>query len=160
MKERIRFIREKNKMSRAAFGERLGVSGDVINNLERGRVEIKDHFIKLICLQFNVNEEWLRTGEGSYEASSASFNLDDFAKSRNVNEIELRILQTYFELDPKIRHEVIEHFRNHLFTDISNNETSVPDEKERKEKIIKALNYQLELEASRTEKSSVSSDVL
>ena len=61
---RIENIRKHLGLSRAAFGKKIGVSGDVINNLERGRVEIKDHIIKLICNEFNVNEEWLRNGTG------------------------------------------------------------------------------------------------
>lgn len=64
MNIRIEQIRKNEGLSRAAFGNRIGVSGDVINNLERGRVEIKDHIIKLICREFNVNEEWLRNGTG------------------------------------------------------------------------------------------------
>ena len=65
MNERIRLLREDKALSRAAFGEKLGVSGDVINNLERGRVEPKDHIIKLICAEYSVNEKWLlyKTGE-------------------------------------------------------------------------------------------------
>ena len=64
MNNRIKEIRSHFNLSRAAFGEKIGVSGDVINNLERGRVEAKDHMILLICKEYNVNEEWLRTGEG------------------------------------------------------------------------------------------------
>lgn len=64
MNKRIEEVRKYNKLTRAAFGERIGVSGDVINNLERGRVEIKDHIIRLICMEYNINETWLRTGEG------------------------------------------------------------------------------------------------
>ena len=64
MNDRIALIRKDKRMTRASFGECLGVSGDVINNLERGRVEIKDHMILLICKAFDVNEKWLRTGEG------------------------------------------------------------------------------------------------
>lgn len=64
MNERLRLIRENLKLSRAAFGGELGVSGDVINNLERGRVDVKEPMIKLICSIYNVNEAWLRTGEG------------------------------------------------------------------------------------------------
>lgn len=64
MNERIRLIREDLKWSRALFGEKLGISGDVVNNLERGRIEIKDDRIKLICSTYNINEHWLRTGEG------------------------------------------------------------------------------------------------
>lgn len=64
MNERLRLLREKIGISRAVFGQRIGVSGDVINNLERGRVEIKEYILKLICSEFNVNEEWLRHGTG------------------------------------------------------------------------------------------------
>ena len=64
MNKRIEEVRKSLSLSRAAFGERIGVSGDVINNLERGRVEAKEHMILLICREFSVNEHWLRTGEG------------------------------------------------------------------------------------------------
>ena len=64
MNKRIESIRKEKGLSRASFGARIGVSGDVINNLERGRVEIKEHMILLICKEFDVNETWLRTGEG------------------------------------------------------------------------------------------------
>ena len=64
MNERLRLLREEIGISRAIFGQRIGVSGDVINNLERGRVEIKEYILKLICSEFNVNESWLRDGTG------------------------------------------------------------------------------------------------
>lgn len=57
-------VRDRLDLTRASFGANLGVSGDVINNLERGRVEIKEPMIKLICSVYSVDEEWLRTGEG------------------------------------------------------------------------------------------------
>lgn len=65
MNERIKQIREYLGMSRAEFGEKLGVSGDVINNLERGRVEIKEDRIRLICSVFGVDEDWLRYEKGN-----------------------------------------------------------------------------------------------
>lgn len=64
MNDRIRMVRDELDLSRAAFGKNLGVSGDVINNLERGRVDIKDSMVKLICSAYSVREAWLRTGEG------------------------------------------------------------------------------------------------
>ncbi len=65
MNERIKQLRnDVLHLSRAAFGERIGVSGDVINNLERGRVEVKEPIIKLICSEFHVDYIWLTTGEG------------------------------------------------------------------------------------------------
>lgn len=68
LNERVRMVRDRLGLSRASFGEKLGVSGDVINNLERGRVEVKEPMIKLICSVYSVNEKWLRTGEGGDDA--------------------------------------------------------------------------------------------
>lgn len=64
LNERIRMVRDKLNLTRAAFGGELGVSGDVINNLERGRVEAKEPIVKLICSVYSVDEGWLRTGKG------------------------------------------------------------------------------------------------
>ena len=117
MNERIRYIRETLNLSRASFGQRLGVSGDVINNLERGRVEIKEPMIKLICTVFGVREGWLRTGEGEMYNQGELFSLDRFVAERGATELELAIVKAYFELDPAIRQAVLEHFRAHLAAD-------------------------------------------
>lgn len=114
MNERIRMLREDKEMTRAAFGQRLGVSGDVINNLERGRVEIKDHIVKLICAEYNVNEEWLRDGKGTMYIEPETFNLDDFARARGASDLELKVVKAYFELDPAVRKMLIEHFKAEL----------------------------------------------
>ena len=63
----IRFLREFLKLTRKEFGEKLGVSGDVVNNWERGRVAIGDIAIKSICSTYHIRESWLRTGEGEME---------------------------------------------------------------------------------------------
>lgn len=65
--ERVQQVRTYLKLSRREFGEALGVSGDVINNIERNRLkqpEQKEPIFKLICEKFHVSESWLRTGEG------------------------------------------------------------------------------------------------
>lgn len=64
MCERIKILRKTLKLTQQAFAESLGVSRDTIANVEGGRIEIKDIFILSICREFNVNENWLRTGEG------------------------------------------------------------------------------------------------
>ena len=51
-------------MTQDEFGERMGVSRDVVNNIERGRVNIGEDRIRLICSVFPINENWLRTEEG------------------------------------------------------------------------------------------------
>lgn len=67
MNNRIREVREHFKLTQTEFGERLGVSRDVIGNIEYNRLKNpkqKEPIIKLICSTFGVNEIWLRSGEG------------------------------------------------------------------------------------------------
>lgn len=73
--ERLLHIRKSLKMTQSAFGESVGVSRDVINNLERAvnPTDPKSQFIDLVCRVHNVNRVWLETGEGEMftEASRA-----------------------------------------------------------------------------------------
>lgn len=116
--ERIREIREYLKLSRNDFGERLGLSGDSINNLERGRVVIKDFIIKLISQEFNVDENWLRTGEGSM--FTLELDEDTMLVEQLLNEYDnplfseikslvFNIMKVYNQLDPKSQ-QVIDDF--------------------------------------------------
>ncbi len=65
LSERIKSIREALKLSQREFGERLGVSRDVISNMEYGRVQPKALFLCHVCQVYHVNAHWLETGEGA-----------------------------------------------------------------------------------------------
>ena len=116
--ERIREIREYLKLSRNDFGERLGMSGDSINNLERGRVVIKDFIIKLISQEFNVDENWLRTGEGSMFILELDedtvlveqlLNEYDNPLFSEIKSLVFNIMKVYNQLDSKSK-QVIDDF--------------------------------------------------
>lgn len=62
--DRIKEVRKNSGLSQTDFAERLGTTRGVITNLEGGKTTPNDPFVKLICREFNVNESWLRTGEG------------------------------------------------------------------------------------------------
>lgn len=64
IQERVKALRKHFDLSQAEFGKQLGVSRDVISNLEYGRVAVSDLIINMICAKFGVNEQWLRNGEG------------------------------------------------------------------------------------------------
>ena len=64
MSEKVKSIRKALKLSQRAFGEALGVSRAVINNIECGRVQPRPQFLQLICHIYQVNAHWLETGEG------------------------------------------------------------------------------------------------
>lgn len=64
MKERIKTLRESLSLSQREFGEKVGVSRDVISNIEYGRVKPKELLLAHICQVYGVNQLWLETGEG------------------------------------------------------------------------------------------------
>lgn len=64
MNERLKKLRKTLDLTQQKFGERIGVKGNTIAQYELGRNEPIDAVVNLICREFNVNEEWLRTGEG------------------------------------------------------------------------------------------------
>ncbi len=62
--ERIKILRKEHlNLTQTEFGKHIGVSRDVVKNMELNLVDVKEHFIKLICTEFNVNENWLRYGQ-------------------------------------------------------------------------------------------------
>lgn len=61
---RISHLRKTLKLTRAAFGEEIGVSDSVIKNIEYDKTEPKPLMIQQICKAYNVNETWLTTGDG------------------------------------------------------------------------------------------------
>ena len=64
MNERIKEVRKARGLSQDEFGRRLGVTRGAVTNIELNKVEPKPLFVDLICREFDVNEEWLRTGKG------------------------------------------------------------------------------------------------
>ena len=62
--ERVKAVRKDLNMTLESFGKRLGVTKTAISNIENGARCLTDQMLLAICREFNVNENWLRTGEG------------------------------------------------------------------------------------------------
>lgn len=64
MKDRIKKIRKELEITQQEFANKLGVKRNNIAGYEIGSRSPSDAVISLICREFNVNEEWLRYGNG------------------------------------------------------------------------------------------------
>ena len=62
--ERITKIRIDAGKTKVAFAEILNISDSLIARLENGTRELTKRTAADICEKFNVNPEWLETGEG------------------------------------------------------------------------------------------------
>lgn len=65
MNERIKELRSVLGLSAEKFGSRIGVTRSAISKMELGVSGVSEQSILSICREFGVNEEWLRTGNGS-----------------------------------------------------------------------------------------------
>ena len=127
--ERIKLLRKKHlKLTQDDFGERLGVSRDTISNIELNRLakpEQKTSLLKLICREFNVNEEWLLNGIEPMFVDADTITLDEFAKQNNATDLEINIMKAYLSLPENIRDKVVDFFKENLLDNPSiQNDTS------------------------------------
>ena len=63
LNERIKKVRKALDLTQQEFGKKIGMKQNTIALIEGGR-NTSDQTIFAICREFNVNETWLRTGEG------------------------------------------------------------------------------------------------
>lgn len=69
MNDRLKILRDSMNLSMEKFGARLGVGKSAINKLEKGENKLTEPMINLICKEFNISEQWFRTGTGPMERS-------------------------------------------------------------------------------------------
>lgn len=64
MGSRIGAVINTLKIKKVFFAERLKIDQSYVTQLTSGRRSPSDRLISDICEKFNVNEKWLRTGDG------------------------------------------------------------------------------------------------
>jgi transcriptional regulator with XRE-family HTH domain len=62
--DRIKLVRKDQGLSQAEFAQRLRITRGHISKLEIGQATPSDQLLALIELNFNLNYDWLETGEG------------------------------------------------------------------------------------------------
>ena len=81
MQERLKALRLKLNLTQSAFASRIGTTQNVVANYEIGRRNPSSSALNNICKEFNVNETWLRTGEGEmFQPKSRNDELLDYAR--------------------------------------------------------------------------------
>ena len=62
--KRIFELRKSLNINQEDFAQKIDLDRSHISKLEKGTISPKNRHISLICRAFDVNEAWLRTGEG------------------------------------------------------------------------------------------------
>ncbi|MDR1325493.1 MAG: helix-turn-helix domain-containing protein [Treponema sp.] len=98
IEKRITVLRNELGLTKAKFAERIGVTGQFVSMLESGKSKLTEANIRLTCLTFGVNEEWLREGTGEM--------LDEDAQ---LSDHERQLLAFFEELTPLAQKFLIEY---------------------------------------------------
>lgn len=99
--ERIKFIRKELGLTQEEFGIKIGVKGNTVTGYEKGIRRPSDAVISMICLIFQIDQTWLRTGEGDnafITKSPVSSSLQDLYSHFDCNALERSFLDSYFAL--------------------------------------------------------------
>lgn len=77
MNERIKELRKSLGLTQQQFADKLGIARGNIAAYEVGKNAVSNAVISLVCKEFDVNEVWLRTGEGGIDNMFIQVSNDD-----------------------------------------------------------------------------------
>lgn len=147
---RFKILRKFCGKTQSDFGRVLGISTSGIADIENGRRNVTEkHLIMLSNWnEYNVNIDWLRTGEGDMLLPTETDALELIRQEYNLTDIQLKFVANYLRL-PENEKDIIFDFLSSVF----NEQSETMDSKIHKE--LHAYQTDLELEARQAAKSSV-----
>lgn len=105
MNERIALVRKSLGLTQEKFAEQVGLSRNFMWMIESGTRVPSDRTISDICREFNVNETWLRTGEGEmFNQITRSEKITSFLTEITESEgddFKRRFVEMLAELEPE-----------------------------------------------------------
>ena len=118
MNERIRELRKHLNLTLEEFGKKVGVTKAAIGRIEKGERSVTDQMFLSICREFNVNENWLRTGDGEMfaleEDEEAAYVSELLYDTKNpLYDLIKSIMKTYSQSGEKEK-EIIKNFAKNL----------------------------------------------
>jgi transcriptional regulator with XRE-family HTH domain len=117
MKGRLKTIRNTLKLDQSEFAAKLGMKQTGYSRIETGANALTEQNIRLICLTFGVNENWLRTGTGDM------FITKDLAETPEEKEL----LGIFRRLSVEMREFFLDMGRKLTKTGSKQAETSISD---------------------------------
>lgn len=97
---RVRQVRKGINLTQAEFGEKIGVAGDAVLNIELARnKKLQESTLKLIALKFGINYDWLLAGQGDMKSTVNPIvsMLDSVLEGEN--ETAKAVFRAFAELD-------------------------------------------------------------
>jgi len=110
MNERIKKVRKALDLTQQEFADRIGMKRNSIALIENGR-NTSDQTVFAICREFNVNEEWLRTGSGEMFKAAPSSALDALAEEYDLSDAAYVMVEKFVNLKPEAQETIFNYVR-------------------------------------------------
>ena len=104
-------VREELGLTQSEFGDAIGIKKATVSGIENGRNALTDQVIKAIRLAYNVNEEFLRTGDGEMFNPKADSALDRLCDEKNLSPAHRALVSAYLDLPPRARDLITEYIK-------------------------------------------------
>lgn len=99
MEERIKELRKALGLNQQSFADRISVSRSALASYETGNRQPLDVVVSQICKEFNVSEQWLRTGEGEMFEPEPDDLLGKLVREYDLDPLRARFMRSFLELD-------------------------------------------------------------
>ena len=115
MNERIKELRKTLGLTLDKFGERVGLRKSSLSQIENGVNGVTEQLIKSVCREFNVREEWLRTGKEPMFNAFPQTVLDELCVQYDLDKLDRQIVDIYISLPKQLRDSVKDHIKKTYF---------------------------------------------
>jgi transcriptional regulator with XRE-family HTH domain len=90
--ERLRIVRKKLGITQAEFARRIGLTQTSMSMIQSGKSNLTGKNIKLICVIYNISEDWLLNGTGNMFVSSSPYEKEMLEIFRKLDDTDQEFL--------------------------------------------------------------------
>ncbi|MCR4895558.1 MAG: helix-turn-helix domain-containing protein [Lachnospiraceae bacterium] len=112
MNERIKELRKALHLTQQEFADRLGIPRNNIAGYETGKRSPSEAVLALICRVFQVQEDWIKSGNGEMFDRKDVSPLETIAKKYNLSQKDLVLIERFAEMDKRQRDAIINYIKD------------------------------------------------
>lgn len=109
---RIKLLRKSLKFTQAEFGDNIGLKATAIGLYESGDRNVTDRNINIICSTYNVNEQWLRFGDGEMFVENDKSILSLLQKEYKLPADQLAVVESFLSISNDQREAITAYLEN------------------------------------------------
>lgn len=145
---RFKELRKSCHKSQIEFGKIMGLSSSGISEIEAGRRNVTEKHLVMLSNwdEYNVNVDWLRTGNGEMFLPTETDTLEAIRQEYRLTDQQFKFVSNFLRL-PENEKEIIFNFLSSVFENAETVEDKIG-------RAVEAYRAELELEARRAGKLS------